>query len=166
MKKAAIGKLPAPPAANMPADDERSLDQLLNFIQDGTAGGRYSAGRIVSMLAVANVHPLPYASCPNVSNISPSCCPQTGVRAKRGRRRAAQRSWGMPGPVATEAASSQRHPPQQAATATPAAQPAWQQQAIRGRPRQRQRRSFRRIVRRHTRMRRSLPTCTAWTTMM
>lgn len=37
VKKAAIGKLPAAPA-NMPADDQRSLDQLLNFIQDGPAG--------------------------------------------------------------------------------------------------------------------------------
>ena len=37
MKKAAIGKLPAAPAT-MPADDQRSLDQLLNFIQDGPAG--------------------------------------------------------------------------------------------------------------------------------
>ncbi len=38
VKKAAIGKLPAP-ASSTPADDKRSLEQLLSFIQDGTSNG-------------------------------------------------------------------------------------------------------------------------------
>ena len=38
VKKAAIGKAPAPSAAT-PGEDQRSLDQLLTFIQDGTSAG-------------------------------------------------------------------------------------------------------------------------------
>lgn len=44
VKKAAIGKLPAP-MASVPADDDRSLDQLLNFIQDGSAGSGKGKGK-------------------------------------------------------------------------------------------------------------------------